>query len=448
MRKPSQCEGDVKSKETKLTTHRVHRRAAIALLAAAALGLTACAGGGAPQADPDAPVTLRFTWWGGDLRNQMTLDAIAAFEEEHPNITIAPEWAPFDVFFARGATQVAAGDAPDIIQMPEGFFSEYVGRGALLDLSELDIDHGDIPDSVWKTGEVDDALWGVPAGVSTYGIIANNALFEQAGIELPDDSTWTWDDYAELATELSDALPDGLYGSQTPGTDQNTLGVWLRQDGAQLFEPGELGFEPDDAASFFQFITELRDSGAIPPAEEVSEQMGIDLAQSGTGTNRYALGFWASNQLKNIEAASGSDMTLLKFPTKEGSDADGEFAMNTMWYTAYAGTDHPAEVAQFMDFLINSPEAGAITLTERGAPANTKVVESITDKLDPADVESVAFLDSVREVALETPPASPPTGASGFQEVLRRMVVEVAFNRLTPDQAAEQLVSEVSSQIR
>lgn len=423
---------------------RLGRIAGVAALAAT-LSLTGCAGG-AP-ADPDAPVTLRFAWWGGDLRNEMTLAAIEAFEAEHPNITVEAELGPFDGFFDKIATQVAAGDAPDIIQMSEGYFSEYVGRGALLDLTSLEIDHADIPDTVWNTGVVDDKAWAVPSGVTTPGIVANTALFEQAGIALPDDTTWTWDDYAELATQLSAALPDGLYGSQVPGTDQNTLGVWLRQDGADLFTEEGLGFETDDAASFFEFVEGLRDSGAIPSAEEISEQMGIDLAQSGTGTNRYAMGFFNSNQLKNLEAASGSDLTMLKFPTKDGSDAEGEFALSTLWYSAYARTDHPEEVATFLDFMINSTEAGEITLSERGAPPNTVVTEAISDQLDAADVESIAFLDSVREVVPATTPATPPQGASGFQEVLRRMIVDVAFDRLSPEEASDQLISEVSSQI-
>ncbi len=425
-----------------------HRKAAAAALIVAALGLSACASGDtSPSTEPDAPVTLRFAWWGGDLRNEMTIEAIEAFEAEYPNITVEPEMGPFDGFFDKLATQVAAGDAPDIVQMSEGFFSEYVGRGALLDLTDLDIANEDIPAAVWQSGVVDDKVWAVPAGVSSPGLIANTALFEQAGIELPDDSTWTWNDYADLAAELSAALPEGLYGSQTPGTDQNTLGVWARQRGADLFTEDGLGFEQEDAASFFEFVEGMRDTGGIPPAEEVSEQMGIDLAQSGTATNRYALGFWNSNQIKNLEAASGSDLTLLKFPTKKGDDEDGEFALGTLWYSAYTKTEHPEEVAQFLDFMINRPEAGAITLTERGAPANTAVSDSIADQLESSDLKSIEYLVAVREVALETPPPTPPQGASSFQEVLRRMIVDVAFDRATPDQAAEQLISEVSSQI-
>lgn len=422
------------------------RRGALgAALVAATLALTACGGGG--SGSDDGTVTLRFAWWGGDLRNEMTAQAIEAFEAQHPGIQVEPEMAPFDGFFDKIATQVAAQDAPDVIQINEGFFSEYVNRGALLDLSDAEIDHSAIDDTVWNASRVEDKQWAVPAGVSTPGIVANTALFKEAGIELPDDSTWTWDDYATLAADLSKALPEGKFGSQTPGTDQSTLAVWLRQNGSQLFSTEGLGFEAAGAASFFQFIEKLRDSGAIPGAEEISEQMGVDLAQSGSGTNRYAMGFWMSNQIKNLEAASGEDLALLKLPTVAGSEQEGQYALNSMWYSAFAGTDHPEEVAQFLDFMINSPEAGAITLSERGAPPNSTVTESIQDQLEPADQESIAFVDSVREVVLATPPPTPPAGASGFQEVLRRMVVDVAFDRAEPQAAAEQLIQEVSADI-
>ena len=46
----------------------------------------------AEGAEDKEPVTLRFSWWGGDERNEATLQVIDNFEKEYPWITIEPEF--------------------------------------------------------------------------------------------------------------------------------------------------------------------------------------------------------------------------------------------------------------------------------------------------------------------------------------------------------------------
>jgi multiple sugar transport system substrate-binding protein len=417
------------------------------------IALTGCAGGtgSASGGEDGGDVTLRFTWWGGDLRHQMTQEVIDLFEAENPDITIEGEPGVFDGYFDKLATQVAAQDAPDIIQMPDAYFNEYVGRGALLDLTDQDIEHADVPDAIWNTGVIDGSLWGVPSGVNTHAIIANPALFAEAGLELPDDSTWSWDDYADLATRLSAALPAGTYGSSAPGLDQNNFATWLRQRGSSLFtDDGGLGFTADEAGEFFTFITELEESGAIPPAEIVSEKANIALEQTGVALGQDAMGFWASNQLANLATVTGEDLVLLRLPTTDGVAEDGEFAISGGWYTAAATTEHPEEVARFLEFMTNSEEAWDVLLTERGAPPNSTIRQGLVDGggLGVADTASIEFLNDLETVAMDPPPAVPPVGAGGFQDVLRRYTVEVVFDRLTPEAAGEQLLAEAEALIR
>ena len=70
-----------------------HRRFTIAAasLAIGALTLAGCAGSPSAPAsayDPDAEVSLDFAFWGNDDRATRYNDLIAAFNEEHPNITV------------------------------------------------------------------------------------------------------------------------------------------------------------------------------------------------------------------------------------------------------------------------------------------------------------------------------------------------------------------------
>ena len=70
----------------------------------------------------DEPVTLRFRWWGGDARNEATIQVIEQFEALYPNVTIEYEPGSADGYHDKLATELAGGTAPDIVQIdPETF---------------------------------------------------------------------------------------------------------------------------------------------------------------------------------------------------------------------------------------------------------------------------------------------------------------------------------------
>ena len=95
-----------------------------------------CAGGGGETGNGKSEsggdgekVTLRFSWWGGDERNEATLDVIEAYEKEHPNVTIEAEYSGDDGYQEKLSTALAGNTAADIIQMGPGWMPSYVAQG-------------------------------------------------------------------------------------------------------------------------------------------------------------------------------------------------------------------------------------------------------------------------------------------------------------------------------
>ncbi len=182
------------------STTRPRRRAALAVGAGAALLLTAACGqqenieqnddGEAAAGDG---ATIRFSWWGNPDRAQMTEEAVSAFEEEHPDITVETEFTDFDAYFDRLATAVAAGDEPDVITMGGAYPREYGSRGVLLDLGEASdiIDTSAYDEAALQNGYFDETQYGIPTGVNSFGVVANPQVFADAGVDMPDDDTWS-----------------------------------------------------------------------------------------------------------------------------------------------------------------------------------------------------------------------------------------------------------------
>jgi multiple sugar transport system substrate-binding protein len=415
-----------------------------ALAAATALTLTACGSNGG-SADPGSntggggdgeEVTLRFSWWGSDARHGMTQEIIDAFQDENPNITINGEYGDFGGYWDKLATQVASNDAPDIIQMDEKYIREYADRGALLDLSDVDV--SEMSEATVATGVTPEGSFGIPTGINALMITANPTLFEEAGVELPDDTTWTWEDYSSIAQDITENSSGyGAAGPNEPATFQ----IWLRQQGKEMTdENGEMGFEVADAEQYLQMHLDLMKDGAYPAASILSEDQSPGPDQSLVGTGQAAMGGWWSNQLNALSGASGEDLVPLRLPSTDGENAN-LFYKSSMFMSANGRTEHPEEVKMFIDYMVNSEEAAMIGLADRGLPANLAVREAILPELDEADARGAEFLAEIEdELGPDLP--IPPLGFSALQETLYRYELDVFFERSTPAQAAEQMYSE------
>nr|WP_306422713.1 extracellular solute-binding protein [Paenarthrobacter aurescens] len=412
------------------------------------MALTACGGGGSEAKSADGKVELRFAWWGGDKRAQVTQAAIAAFEAENPNIKIKPEYGDWSGYWDKLATQVAANDAPDIIQMDEKYITEYSTRGALLDLSKYDIDTSKLDQAALDAGKGEKGLTGIAAGINAATILANPAVFQAAGVALPDDKTWTWEDFERISAEVTAKSPKGTYGAAAYGTDEASLGVWLRQNGKSLYtDDGKLGFEPSDIAEWWSFLKELSEKKAVPSASEVVEAEAAPLDQSGLATGKNGLAFWWSNQLPALEKAAGGELQILRFPSKTGKAADAKLWYKaSQFWSASSRTKHPEETAKFINFLTNNVKAGEALLADRGVYPNSEVREAIAPKLAKADVKVVDFIDQIKGELGEAP-AAPPKGAGAIQEIVKRYTSEVLFDRLSTEEAGKKAVDEMKSAI-
>ncbi|WP_104127814.1 ABC transporter substrate-binding protein [Cryobacterium sp. Y57] len=436
-------------------TGKRHARKAIGLVAiasAAVLALSACAGGGAtsgPAALSDEPVTLRFTWWGNDVRTANTEAVIAAFEAEHPNITIEPQYADWNGYWDKLATETAANDSPDIIQMDEKYISTYGGRGALLDLNDTGdlLDLSDFSKSSLDLGTAEGALYGIPVGLTTYAVMVNPTVLESAGVTLPDDKSWTWDDLEKAGAAVSAAGAGNVFGVQSWGFEEGGLNNWARQhDDALYNDAGDVVIKADTLTSWWEYMLELSESGVSPAASATTERQNAGLAESFLATNSagFATG-WAS-QLTALQDASGSPLELLQIPTSADAASDSAYFKPSMYWSVSARTAHPAEAAVFLDYLVNSEEAATLLGTDRGVPANDAIRSYLEPTLPESGKSVVAFLDSLTDVVGEAPPLT-PAGGSAIEAIVKRYTEQVLFKQATPAEAAQGFIRDLKAAI-
>lgn len=418
-----------------------------AAVAASVLALSGCAAGGTPAAEETGPVTIRFTWWGGDARQKATQKVIDAFQAENPNITVVGEYSDWNGYWDKLATQVAANDAPDIIQMDEKYVREYGDRGALLDLKKLTgLDTSGIEGDTLKSGEVDGKLVGLVTGVATYCIAANPGVLAKAGVALPDDTTWTWDDYKKLGQQVSGS-GTGAAGVGVAYGDQD-LYIWARQNGDRLYDDsGKVVIKPETLTSFWKHLLDLSTSGAGPKPSAIIENATASLNQTAIAKNEMGFAGVFSTQLTAYSGASGQELKLLRLPGESASKEPGAYYKPSMFWSVSSRSKHQKAAEKFLNYLTNSQTAGDIMLTERGIPANTKIREAISSKLDATDKAAIDFTDAIANDVRPAPPIT-PAGGSTILDILSRYTSDVLFERTTPEKAAQPFIDELSSSLR
>lgn len=426
------------------------RRAALraAGLAAAGLGvLSACGrgfGGGGDDA-PDGDVVLDMVWWGDNTRAQKTQAALDLFHDRHPGITVRTEYQDSAPYKDKLATRFAAGDPPDLMAMRMDSLREYADRGALLELTGLDL--SGLGESARTLATVGDKTYGVPSGLNSIGFVVNRTLTDRFGVRIPDGNTWSWDDLATFGSEITEASGRQVYGTGFDLFVLANLFVWTRQRGEDFFTgEGALGITAATVRSWFEMAQTMRDRGAMPPAGFMDEA-GASAAQSYIASGKLASQIIPTNNFLSYNAAAGGNLVLLRMPGETQGVRRGQSIDTPALWSVAARSAHPKEALTLLDFLVNDPEASRATGTTRGVPPNQRVATAVRPGLAPDDQVATDYLIGLQGESLPRAFLYPP-GGSAIAAALETITTEVEFKRQTAAQGAAAFITEAQKALR
>lgn len=392
-------------------------------------------------------IKIAMTWWGDTVRNEVYNKVIDQFEAANPNIKVDRPFGTWAEYFDKLSTQIAGGNAPDVIGMHQRYVSEYALRGTLYNLQEF-VDSGvldltSIPESIVDTGYVAGTLYMVSQGVTGSGVTYNTSAFDKLAVSYP-DMDWTWDDYAQTLKDLKkgiDAQGLDMWPSADLSPDIYNFSYWVRANKENLFtEAGELGFTEETATSWFQFWKDMRDQELIPDAATVTEFDGLPLEQSLFATGKLAVAGMAASQIGNYQKLVTDDgqINILRFPHIEGNP-NPEY-LSGAFFTVNAKSENPEAAALLINFFINNTEAQKTFKIEQGVPAATTAIEAITASLSDSEKKSMEYIQN-QLVKYATPEPYPPTGYTEISTNFKTIAMSVAFGEKTPAEAAADLMS-------
>ena len=417
--------------------------------AATTMGLGACApgsSGGGSQGGGGSGTNLALAWWGNPTRNKNTQAMIDAYMKANPDVKISGQPGEFNSYWDKLATQTAGGQAPDIIQMDMNYIAEYGTRGALLDLSKVDVSK--FVEGTVDSGKINDKLVGVNAGINSALIFANPKVFEKAKMDLPDDKTWTWDQMIEVGAEV--ASKAGVpFGVAALLQSDALFGTFVRQHGKELFTPDGLGFDVAEAQDWYDLLLKGQKAKAFGTPEQVSEEQPKPLDQSAIVIGNAAMQYYNSNQLEAVTAAAGGElMKLLRGPSLAGKATERKtWYKASMLWSASAKTKNPDAAIAWINWFANDPAAANIDLAERGIPPNAEILAEVKPKLSAAQQAVAKYISDIKtEVA--TTPIAPPPGGGTIAAVIFRHGTDVLFGKTSSAEGAQKFVDEMKSNLK
>ncbi len=352
----------------------------------------------APRAAAQDAGPVELTIWleGEPGTVNAVTEIIDRYQEENPDVTVNTTFVGSSLFNPTLVPALNAGEGPDIWMggTGPGQPAAIIEAGHALDLTPYFCELGwneIIPEGIVNYTSSDGKLWAVGDSVETTLFFYNKDIFAEAGIEVPT----TWAEFMDNCTKLQEAgyeMPIGLGGADKYPISWWQSMLWGRYAGAEAVDNVMFGEGRWDEEPFVQAsakLKEVADHGCFGPNALAELQDDVEARFWRGDIPMIYTGPWV------IEAglqALGDDISKFSVFTPP-SPVDGEPVISTEdigtgWYIN-AQTAHPDAAADFLNFMLFTPES------------RTRLLEAGSVPVGELDLEGVDLPVIVQEVFAE-----------------------------------------------
>ncbi|GAA1144916.1 MULTISPECIES: sugar ABC transporter substrate-binding protein [Microbacterium] len=379
------------------------RTAAVALVAATALVLAGCSGGGSGEQSGDRTVT--FMGWGSPQEVDVFKDMIAQYEKKYPGVKVDYISVPAADFQTKLQTMIAAKKTPDVFYMVGENLQPLVKNGVIADLSDYVADNEIFDaDNVWKnaidlwkfdgTTPGQGAIYALPKDIGPFALAYNKDLFAAAGIPDPDPEVpWTWDEFVANAKKLT----SGEGADKTYGTAPYSLesAVWSNDADWLNADHTKVSVTDPKFVEALQWVADLSLKEGVAPSSEEESSLGSFQRFIDGKIGMMGIGPWSQGQFWD-EVTFDWDLMPWPVPTPTSSEAT--------WYGGVGfavskASKNPTDAENLAAFLAFNEDAQRTNMEKGQAVPN--LIDMTNDEyltMDKPPANKQQFIRIIEEV--------------------------------------------------
>ena len=196
------------------------RTLAAALAAATALGALSGTGLTAAAEEGKKEVVI-WDYFETDAQKEMMQTLIDGFNASQDEYVATHTYVPFADYEKQLTLGIASGELPDLVILDGCSMASFIELGLFGDISDADINWDEYIPGPLESTMLDGKHYGIPFATNCTALYYNKDMFDEAGIDYPDENT-TWDEFREMAKALT---KDGVYGfgNAATNTDEGTF---------------------------------------------------------------------------------------------------------------------------------------------------------------------------------------------------------------------------------
>lgn len=154
----------------------------------------------------------KIVFWQFMMDDALAKEVLAGFSKEFPDIEVEVVQLSWSNGFDKIVTAIAAGAAPDVVELGNTWVASFASQGVLLEVHQQDLEkYKNFPGM--NSAEYMGKYYGYPWLLGTRAMFYNVDLMMKAGLD-PDNPPKTWSELLNAVKKIS-TLP-GVYGIGLP----------------------------------------------------------------------------------------------------------------------------------------------------------------------------------------------------------------------------------------
>lgn len=301
------------------------------------------------------------------------------FAEAREGVTVTMTPMPAGQnYFERLQTVIAAGTAPDIYDMWEGYVQPYAANGALTNLDPfLEVDpilkKTDLWEGALSSVTYENSIYSLLIGImpGPVAVYYNKPLLDAAGVAYPTND-YIWDEVREAALATT-------IGAETGAPSQYGIVYdlwfvpwlyWIWSNGGDVFNADETACTATDpkTAEALQYWADMVVEDYIAPSVSMQSTMQGALNMFTTGQVAMYLGnCWNLGDIKNA-GEQGLDWGACLAP--KANDGNRTFYQHTWCWGIWTGTQKPNLAWEYCrDFVTDEEMMTAFNTFQKAMPS-------------------------------------------------------------------------------